>query len=396
MTGRGRKRGQKTRPKINLTKRVLDGLPPVDRPTMFRDSQMRGFGAIKHPSGKISFYIQYTIDGRQRRMTVGTYGPLMVEQARKQAQKLLGMAETGIDPAEARRAKREEPTLNEWAEEYLSRKRHELKHPRMVEYYLGLARERLGRKKLSAITSTDVSALLHGLADRGKTNATANQAFAALRGCLNDAIRHGVIHHNPAAKIKKLPDPKPRDRVLSDDEMARLLAAIENDPDPFVRAAFTILIETGCRLGELLNARWDDFDLDQGIWKLPETKAGRTQYIPLPSPLVILLRTLPRAGDYVIPGRYPGKPRNDGLKKPWARLRAEAGLPDARIHDLRRTFGLRVARKHGLHVASKLLRHSSTAVTESHYAPLGIEPLREAIEQHAAEVIPMRRKEGEE
>jgi integrase len=63
-----------------------------------------------------------------------------------------------------------------------------------------------------------------------------------------------------------------------------------------------------------------------------------------------------------------------------------AGL---RIHDLRRRFGFDVARSAGLHMASKLLRHSSVVITETHYAPLGIGLLRDAVEK-LAEVVPFR------
>lgn len=80
------------------------------------------------------------------------------------------------------------------------------------------------------------------------------------------------------------------------------------------------------------------------------------------------------------------RPRPD-LKGPWDRLRAAAQLEDVRIHDIRRSFGLEIARKAGLHVASKLLRHSSVKVTEQVYAPLGIDELRDAVEKRA-DVLP--------
>jgi integrase len=71
-------------------------------------------------------------------------------------------------------------------------------------------------------------------------------------------------------------------------------------------------------------------------------------------------------------------------------------LPDIHIHDLRRTFGLHVARRAGIYVASRLLRHSSVDITARHYAPLGLDDLRKALEAREADVIPLRAtKNGE-
>ena len=67
------------------------------------------------------------------------------------------------------------------------------------------------------------------------------------------------------------------------------------------------------------------------------------------------------------------------MRDPWDEIRAAANIPDVTVHDLRRTFGLHVARKAGLHIASKLLRHSDIRVTERVYVPLGLEEMRTAL-----------------
>ncbi|MBM4369650.1 MAG: site-specific integrase, partial [Deltaproteobacteria bacterium] len=176
----------------------------------------------------------------------------------------------------------------------------------------------------------------------------------------------------------------PRDRVLSADELPRVLAAFDALPDPHVRAAFVLLMDTGARKSEALRARWCDFDLDGGTWRIPSPKAGRPQVIPLAPHTVAFLRTVPRVGPWFCPGRDPTEPRED-LKGPWARIREAADLDGVTIHDLRRTFGLAVARAAGLHVASKLLRHSDIRITERVYAPLGLDDLRNALDAtHAA------------
>ena len=144
---------------------------------------------------------------------------------------------------------------------------------------------------------------------------------------------------------------------------------------------FQILIVSGCRISEVLRARWDDIDFNQKIWRLPKTKSGKPQQIPLPLELCSLLQTLPRKSLYIIPGRGL-RPRT----RPtfiWKKLCQDAAMKGVGIHDLRRTAGLAWARQAGLHVASKLLRHSHVSVTESHYAPLGMNLLRDAVEERS-------------
>ncbi len=142
--------------------------------------------------------------------------------------------------------------------------------------------------------------------------------------------------------------------------------------------------------------RWVDLDLhdvDRATWYLPNPKRRRPETKPLTRGAAEMLRSLPRKGEYVIAGRYPDRPRSD-LKKHWDRIRKEAELEGVRMHDIRRTFGLEVARRAGLHIASRLLGHSSVRITERVYAPLGIDELREAAErvnrERLAKVIPLR------
>jgi integrase len=213
-----------------------------------------------------------------------------------------------------------------------------------------------------------------------------------VRACFQAAVREGYIDSNPAARIKAYRENAPRARVLTSEEISAFLKALENDPDEHVRAAFHLLIETGARLREVLTAKWEDFDLDAQTWRIPSPKAGRPQTIPIAGQTAALLRNLKRVGTYVIAGRREDKPRAD-LNGPWKRLKKAAGFTDIHIHDLRRTFGLRVAREAGLHVASKLLRHADVRITERVYTPLGLDDLRPAMER-AATVIPIDRKKA--
>ncbi|MBN2053374.1 site-specific integrase [bacterium] len=209
----------------------------------------------------------------------------------------------------------------------------------------------------------------------------ASRFLASVRACLQEAWREELIDHNPAARIRKNPENAPRDRVLSNEELIRLRKVVAGYPEPHVKAAYVLLIETGARLGEVLKARWEHFDLENKLWKLPVTKAGKQQWVPLVDSTIEVLKATPRVGPYVVAGTISGKSRYD-LRGPWNVIKQAAQLEGVNIHDIRRTFGLHVAVQSGLHVASKLLRHSDVSVTVRHYAPLGIEELRAAEERN--------------
>lgn len=398
-----------------LTKRLIDAIEPGEAGgTWHGDSELPGLYLRSYPTGAKVFIVRF-LAGRQRRyVVVGRYGPLTVDMARKRAKEILGTVALGGNPAEEKERARKMPTFGEWVDTYLSRVRLENKDPRSYEKFLGARspkgkdlRARWGNRLLDSITPEDVSAFRDNLrkvsrkrkerradatgdadakpkeaAPKGPPPTTANRWMGAVRACFSAAVRAGHVRSNPAKGHTPLREAPPRARVLTTDEMERFLRALENEEDPHVKAAFRLLVETGARLTEVLRARWEDLDLESALWRIPSPKSGYPQTVPLGARTVAMLERLPKVGPYVTAGRDPKRPRAD-LKKPWERLRTTAVLGDVRIHDIRRSFGLEVAKAAGLHVASKLLRHSSIKVTEAAYAPLGIDDLRAAVEKRA-------------
>jgi integrase len=226
----------------------------------------------------------------------------------------------------------------------------------------------------------DLKEKLRLMREREKVGHTqGNRFLASIRACLANALAANHLTSNPAAGIKNFKENPPRARVLTDEEMKRFADAIAEETDPHIRAAFRLLIETGARRSEVLRAKWRDFDLDAMSWRIPSPKSGHPQVVPLTRQTVALLLHTPQVGEWLIPGADDRNHRVD-LAKPWKRIVKKAKLDGVHVHDIRRTFGLDVARSAGLHVASKLLRHADVRVTERVYAPLGIDDLREAAE----------------
>ena len=375
---------------IRIGKRTLDQLPAIDRKggARYTDQDLRGFSVVKYPSGRIVYFVAYGGRGNRKSVRLGTYPPMPPEKARTAAMEILLEYQKGGDPVEEKRRSKAVPTFKSWMDTYMVEVERRKKHPRNDRRYLGMAEERWGTRLLDSIDVTDVRKAFESITNHGKP-IDANRWLASVRACLQAAWREDLVVTNPAMKVKPNRENPPRDRTLSDDEFRRLLAAVDELQDPHVKAGFLMLIETGARLSEVLRAEWSQVDLDEGTWRIPSTKAGRPQVLPLARSTVAMLRNLDRLGSYIVAGRDPETPRSD-LKRPWAALQKAADISDVHVHDLRRTFGLHVARRAGIHVASRLLRHNDIRVTERHYAPLGLDDLRQALEVREADIVPLR------
>ena len=345
-----------------LSKKLIDGIGPGKKGgTWYGDAELPGLYLVCYPSGAKIFLVRFLAARRRRAVVVGRYGALTLSSARLKAKEHLSSATLGGDPATARDKARGTPTFSAWADTYLSRVRLEKKSPRDDEKFLGersekakALRARWGSKPLDTITPEDVVAFRYSLK---KTPTGANRWLVSVRSCFGAAVRAGHIVSNPAKSLPHYRENPPRARVLTADEMEKLLQAIAREEDPHVRAAFHLLIESGARLSEVLHAKWADIDFETGLWRIPSPKSGHPQVSPLGIRTAEMLRKLPRVGSYVIPATRrplrPGdpkgverieKPRGD-LKGPWQRLREAAGIQEVRIHDIRRSFGLEIAKR---------------------------------------------------
>ena len=185
-----------------------------------------------------------------------------------------------------------------------------------------------------------------------------------------------MIERSPAKGVKPFPEP-PRERYLTKEELKRLVQALDASENRNRAAAVALMLLTGCRMTEATHAKWDQFDLETGVWVKPAstTKQKRLHRVPLNPAAVELLESLPRKGVYVFHGRYPDTPILN-ISMYWRELREKAGLPDVRLHDLRHTYASLLASQGlSLPIIGQLLGHAHSATTQR-YAHLLDEPLR--------------------
>ena len=369
-----------------LTKQVIDETPfPSAGQVFVRDTELPGF-ALRVTKGRKSFVLEKRIRGRMRRLTIGPYGPLTVDQARKLANTHMGAIAHGDDPAQVRQDRLHEPTFGDLTEQYLERhaprKRSARDDRGMLDTHLMDFRAR----KLSDLSRNDVARL------HAKIGATApyraNRLVALLRKMFNLARDWGLyLGENPATRIQFFRE-ESRDRFVQPEELPRLFQAIVEEPNVYVRTILLTALLTGARRSEVLTMRWDDVSLTRAEWRIPQTKAGRPHLLPLPNPLVVMLQSLPRteAVPYVFPGQN-GAGHLQNIKRAWDRIRLKAGMQDVRFHDLRRTVGSWLAGSgESLPLIGKVLNHSDVSTTAI-YARLSLDPVRQALERNASKML---------
>ena len=352
-------------------------VPPSSGNKISYDDKLYGFGIRITATGHRAFIFNYRFKGRERRITIGQYPTWTVLAARKQAQEFKLQIANGIDPLEKRNAEYSAPTVNEMWERYQQDYLLKLT-PRSQQDQSAMFRKsvlpRLGPLKVRDVTFSDCERLHRYLTKDRPIRA--NRVIEVLRRNFNLAIKWGWLERNPAVGIERNPEVK-RERYLNLDEVARLLEALDNHHQRTSCEAIKLMLLTGCRRGEALNARWEQFDDKLTIWTKPAatTKQRRLHRVPVSSAVtIILMERRKRTNSEFVFESSTGKALTD-VKKTWSSIIAAANIKDVRIHDLRHTFAsIAVSQGQSLPIIGAMLGHTQTETT-ARYAHLFDNPL---------------------
>jgi len=358
---------------------------PTGKPKeTFYDTSITGFVLEVRSTGGMTFALRYRdAYGKQIQHKIGDTKSISFDKARNAAQILRSKVVLGEDPSEAKRIKRNTPTLNDFnREQYLPFIKTAKPSWKSDDQYLrNHVLPRFGSYHLDSISQQEITKYYHGLRERGYALATCNRILVLIKYMFNVAIKWKVpgVTTNPAIGIKFFELNNGREKFLTVEETQRLKVALENSESSQLKNIVALLLLTGARKRELLEARWEHVDIGRRIWTIPKSKTG-LRHVPLSSAALSVLAQLPRYErcPYVIPNPQTLQPFSD-LYGTWNKARTEAGLPGLRIHDLRHSMASNMVNSgRSLYEVAKVLGHSQLSTTQR-YSHLSQTILLEAV-----------------
>jgi len=326
------------------------------------------------PSGVKSWIFRYNFEKAPRRMTLGKYPTMGLAEARKMHRLAMDDVEKGIDPGKAAQAARieqlEAPTFKALLDEFWDQELRLCKtadeRRRLVDRD---ATPVWGDRKVAGIKRRDVVLLVDSV--RKRAPITANRLLGVLSRMFAFAAERGIIEDSPATKIKR-PSERPRERVLSDEEIRLFWEGLDKvDVYPTTKLALRFVLVTGQRAGEVTGLPWAEVDGEW--WGLPpdRMKEGKAHRVPLsPLALEILNESRNYSNDSGFVFTSSSRSRGEGHITPNTISRGlQRHLPELGItvpfvpHDLRRTVRTKLA-EIGVEdaVAEKVLGHQLQGV----------------------------------
>ncbi len=353
--------------------------------------------------------LRYTMHDKRREMSLGHYPDMSLVEANSETAILKGSIKKGVDPlAERQRADNTVfKTVDDLAEDWLKDCEKRLKHPQIPRrvYTKDLAPS-MGRLAINQVTPRDIRAVITQITESGRPTIS-NDALMYCKQLFRHGVKLDLITSNPAEPFT-VSDAggveQSRSRALCFDEIKQMFQAFREHSDQFVREnilAVALLVTLGVRKGELIAARWEEFDTTEKLWHIPQerSKTGKAISIPLPDEGLEWLRELyirANNSEYVFPNRRASKRFGhvcpDTLNSAIQKLYREGKMPidQFTVHDLRRSFRSLLASEgvHG-HVAERCLNHKLKGVEGIYDRYDYLDERREALELVASKLAPV-------
>lgn len=291
---------------------------------------------------------RFTLNGRKREMGLGAVSNTPLAEARKRRDAARILVADGVDPIAARERDLAIPTFGEAAQKFIEANKKgwsNSKHQSQWHNTLQQHASHLTKIPVDQITIDDVLKVLEPIWTR--IPETAQRLRARIERILDSAKARGWRKgENPARMRGNLDNwlSKPsklqrgHHKALTYSDLPALMAQLrEREAVSALALEFTIL--TAARTSEVINARWDEMDLEEGVWSVPAVrmKAKREHRVPLPPRAVAILRKQKELahGPYVFPGGNPSKGLSNMAMSNMLKSIDKSG---STVHGFRSTF----------------------------------------------------------
>src|SRR5574344_983899 len=370
-------------PKLRFTTDTIKRLkPPIDKSKVqYFDSELTGFMLEVKNTGTKTYYYRYRVNTSQKMIRIGTINELSLEDAKKRYYEL---KEQQSNPTiQANQEQQLNPiTFQEFYDiHYLPYINTHIKsYETNISVFKNHILNHLANTKMVELKKATVmqlhSNMLH---KKNLAPATANKFLIFLSNAYSLAHQFELLPHdiNPCRGIKEFELNNQRQIFLTNTQAKRLLKYVELSPNQHLQFIIPMLLLTGARKREVLDAQWSDFDTLNNLWTIPITKNGKKRSVPRTPPLLELLESIPKQSKYLFASPKTKKPYVS-IFNSWNTARIKAGLPEVRIHDLRHTYASALVNaKCSLYEVQMLLGHSTAKMTQR-YAHLSNESLMKA------------------
>lgn len=304
------------------------------------------------------YMLDYYIDGKRKREYAG--------KTRRDAEYKLSKRRTELYEGKLNiQALNGKTPFRDFAEDYLRKSKTYKRSYRREEVIMKNLMNFFGGKPLGKITAVDIENYREGRLVSVKKSSV-NRETIVLRHMLNTAIKLGKIIQNPMRDVKQYKIQEQSIRVFSRNEEEKLLGSSCEHLKPIIIAA----VNTGMRLGELLNLRWDNVDMNREVITVTQTKSNKVRYIPINNVLKESLKCVKLTDDRVFCGNN-GRPIAS-IKTAFKNALRRSGIRYGRFHDLRHTFASRLIEKNiNIVTVKELLGHAdiNTTMRYAHPAP---------------------------
>ena len=369
--------------KMTLTQVFIDNLvcPAGKTKADYFDTKTTGLVVQVSSTGRKTFYLRYQNDRKktiQRKLFCAS--TVKLADAREFAKTQLNQIALGIDPFNAKKCLKDVPTVAEFIHDsYLpyvkTYKRSWITDESLIRNHI---LPNFGKLYLDEVTKKDVIQFITRHL-KSHQPSSVNRVLILLRYLFNLSIFWETpgMTKNPTKGIAMLEENNQRERYLSAQEANALIQALQSSDNKMLPYIISMLILTGARKSEVLNAKWEDFNFEQRLWRIPVTKSGKARHVPISDGVIHLLQSVPHTCDYTFANPNTLKPFVT-IYCSWHTARKSVGLEDVRIHDLRHSFAsFLVNNGRSLYEVQRILGHTQIKTTQR-YAHLSHDSLLSA------------------
>ena len=292
---------------------ILDNLPtPVKGFDVVQDISEPRLRMYITSRGVKTFFVRKRVHGIDKRIIIGNYPDVDIEDARSAVQTVLDNA------AKKTIVRRKSIMFSDFFNLYVTNRLRrsedsQIKLVRSVNLHL----QPLMNKNINEITREDVVDVIANIDGR----AIAARMQDLLQSIFKHQRKQGYIKQNVAADLPKI-EQKRRVRPLTKNGLQRLVAAINKENDEFIRAAFLMLVYGFAPRSRVFAIQWEDLDFNHYMWR----------EWPLSDRAVVLLQDLPQNSFWLFPGR--GGSHLADPRTAWRRVARAAGVPNLTMDDV--------------------------------------------------------------